>query len=138
MLATPTVPASVAIDCLRTVPNKKEEAQKLVKSLKAFVQWQSSLAFLKEPPQSYMFPPADILGTLDNISTTVGNGGYANEFDFGVAIVYLIQSAHDGHFSYRPDIFTGFGFRNEMTMDIVTVSVDGIQVPKLYHFGEFD
>lgn len=85
-----------------------------------------------------MFPPVDILGSLDNISTTVANGGYANEFDFGVAIVYLMQSAHDGHFSYRPDIFTGFGFRNDMTTDIVTVSIDGIQVPKLYHFGEFD
>ncbi|KAK1759013.1 putative peptidase [Echria macrotheca] len=136
--ATPTVPATVALECLRTVPNKVEPAQKFIKSLKAFFQWQSSVAFLKDPPKSYMFPPVDILGGLDNISTTAGAGGFQSEFDFGLAIVYLIQSAHDGHFSFRPDVFKGFGFRNKMAMDIVTVSVDGIQVPKLYHFSELN
>ena len=132
--ATPTVPATLAIECLQTVPNKVEPAQRLIKSLKPFVAWQSTLAFLKDPPQSYMFPPVDILGGLDNISTIAGAGGFSNEFDFGLAIVYLLQSAHDGHFAFRPDVFKGFGFRNQMAMDIVSVSIDGIQAPKLYHF----
>ncbi|KAK5652880.1 hypothetical protein OQA88_9546 [Cercophora sp. LCS_1] len=134
--ATPTVPATLAIECLRTVPNKVEPAQKLIKSLKAFFQWQSSLAFLKSPPESYMFEPVDIMAGLDNISTTAAAGGYGNEFDFGISIVYLLQSAHDGHFAFRPDVFKGFGFRNAMAMDIVTVSIDGVQLPKLYHYDE--
>ena len=83
-----------------------------------------------------MLPPVDIEGGLTNISETAGAGGFANEFDFGLAIVYLLQSAHDGHFSYRPDVFKAFGFRNQLTADIVTVSVDGIEVPKLYHYGK--
>lgn len=82
-----------------------------------------------------MFEPVDIMAGLDNISTTAAAGGYGNEFDFGISIVYLLQSAHDGHFAFRPDVFKGFGFRNAMAMDIVTVSIDGIQVPKLYHYG---
>ncbi|KAK0620702.1 peptidase S41 family protein [Immersiella caudata] len=136
--ATPTVPATLAIECLQTVPNKVEPAQRLIKSLKAFLGWQSTLAFLKDPPQSYMFPPVDIMGGFDNISATVASGGFTNEFDFGLAIVYLIQAGHDGHFAFRPDVFRGFGFRNRMAMDIVSVSVDGIQVPKLYHFSELN
>jgi len=120
------------------VPNKVEPAQKLIKSLKAFLGWQSTVAFLKEPPQSYMFPPVDILGGLDNISAIAGSGGFKNEFDFGLAIVYLIQAGHDGHFAFRPDVFRGFGFRNRMAMDIVSVSIDGLQVPKLYHFCKSD
>lgn len=126
----------MAIECLRTVPNKPEPAVKLINSLKAFVQWQSTLAFLKDPPQSYGFKPVDILGTLDTISAKAAAGGYANEFDFGIDIVYLMSSAHDGHFFYRPDVMRAFGFRNQMALGLVSVSADGYQVPKIYHFGE--
>ncbi|KAK0715986.1 peptidase S41 family protein [Lasiosphaeris hirsuta] len=137
-LATPTVPATLAYECLQSVPNKVEPAQKLIKSVKAFVQWQSTLAFLKDPPESYMLAPVDLEGGLSNISDIAGRGGFASEFDFGIAIVYLLQSAHDGHFSFRPDVFKGFGFRNKLAADIVTVSIDGIQVPKLYHFADLN
>ncbi|KAK3389421.1 peptidase S41 family protein [Podospora didyma] len=135
-LATPTVAATLALECLQTVPNKIEPAQRLVKSLKAFVQWQSSLAFLRDPPQSYGFPAVDIQSGLDSISAKAAAGGFANEFDFQLAIVQLITSAHDGHFSFRPDVFKAFGFRNKFATDIVSISVDGVQVPKLYHYAE--
>ncbi|KAK3323334.1 peptidase S41 family protein [Cercophora scortea] len=134
--ATPTVPATVAIDCLHTVPNKVGEAQKLITSLKAFVSWQSSLAFLKDPPAAYMLPDVDILGGLDNISAMAAAKGFISEVEFQLSIVKLISSAHDGHFSFRPDVFKAFGFRNKLAADIVSVSVDGVQVPKLYHYAD--
>ncbi|KAM7202005.1 putative peptidase [Rhypophila sp. PSN 637] len=133
--ATPTVPATLAVECLATVPNKPEPAARLVKSLRAFVAWQSSLAFLKDPPPGYVFPAVDIDGGLANISTTAEAGGFASEFDFQLAIVKLIVSAHDGHFVFRPDIFKAFVFRNRLAFDIVTVSEDGVQIPKLYHLA---
>ena len=132
----PTVPASLAYECLRSVPNKPEPAMQLVKSLKAFVQWQSTLAFLKDPPPSYMLPPTDIEGGLDNLSATAAAGGFASEYDFQLGIVTLFATAHDGHFAYRPDVFKAFGFRNTLASDIVSVSKDGKEVPKLYHLGE--
>ncbi|KAK3688684.1 peptidase S41 family protein [Podospora appendiculata] len=134
--ATPTVPATVAIECLHSVPNRAEAATKLIKSLKAFVSWQSSLAFLKDPPAAYMLPGVDILAGLDNISDVSNAEGFVSEFDFQLSIAKLISSAHDGHFSYRPDVFKAFGFRNKLAADIVSVSVDGVQVPKLYHYAD--
>lgn len=52
-------------------------------------------------------------------------------------MVQLVASAHDGHFAIRPDMFKAFSFRNDLATDIVSVSVDGKQVPKLYNLGQF-
>jgi hypothetical protein len=107
----------------------------MVKSLKAFVQWQSTLAWLKDPPASYMLPPTDIEGSLDTFAAMAGAGQFQSEYDFQLAVFQLFTSAHDGHFAYRPDVFKAFGFRNTLASDIVSVSRDGKEVPKLYNLG---
>ncbi|KAI1873143.1 uncharacterized protein JN550_003396 [Neoarthrinium moseri] len=136
--ATPTIAASLAHDCLQSVPNKLEPAKKLVNSLQAFVQWQSTLAWLKNPPSSYTLPATDIVGRLSNISATSASGRFASEYDFQLAIFETFTSAHDGHFAFRPDIFKAFGFRNALASDIVSVSSDGKAVPKLYHRADLN
>ncbi|KAI1139996.1 hypothetical protein F5Y05DRAFT_338061 [Hypoxylon sp. FL0543] len=128
-------PGSLAFECLQSVPNRPEPAQHLIQSLKAFVQWQTTLAWLKDPPQTYMLPPVDIQGGLDNISATASAGGFASEYDFQLAIVELITAAHDGHFAYFPDVFKAFIFGNELAADIVSVSANGTSLPKLYRLS---
>ncbi|KAI1781219.1 hypothetical protein F4818DRAFT_398389 [Hypoxylon cercidicola] len=132
---TPTFAGSLAFDCLASVPNRPQPAVKLVQSLKAFAQWQSTLAFLKTPPQSYMLPPVDIQGNLDNISATASAGGFPSEYDFQVNILQTISAAHDGHFLFLPDIFKVFGFSNSLAEGIVSVSTNGTSLPKLYHYS---
>ncbi|KAI1373826.1 hypothetical protein F4677DRAFT_190108 [Hypoxylon crocopeplum] len=134
--ATPIIPASVAFDCLSTVPNRPEPAQKLIDSLKAFMQWQSTLAWLKAPPQSYGLPPVDILGGLDDISKTAAAGKYASEYEFQLAILQLVSKAHDGHFLFIPDIFKVFTFTNPLASDIVSAAANGTSLPKLYHLDD--
>ncbi|KAL0936191.1 peptidase s41 family protein [Colletotrichum truncatum] len=136
--ASPQVPAQLAFDCLQSVPNKPQPAQDLIKSLKAYVQWQSTLSWLKNPPGSYMLPPTDIEGGLTQIGEKATAGGYKSEYDFQLEIFQLFASAHDGHFAFRGDVFKGFSFRNKLASDIVSVSRDGLEVPKLYHLGQLD
>ena len=102
---TARVPGTLALSCLRSVPNKIAQAQQLVKSVKAFAQWQSTHAWLKDPPEGYEFPPVDILKSLDGISATLSAGGYASEYDFQLSMMNTITLAHDGHFSYIGDVF---------------------------------
>ncbi|GKT40396.1 peptidase S41 family protein ustP [Colletotrichum spaethianum] len=128
----------LAFDCLQTVPNKPGPAKDLVKSLKSYVQWQSTLAWLKSPPASYMLPATDIQGGLDDIEKKAEAGQYKSEYDFQLAIFQLIASAHDGHFAFRGDVFKGFSFRNKLAADIVSVSRDGVEAPKLYHLAQLD
>ncbi|KAK4163302.1 hypothetical protein QBC43DRAFT_335495 [Cladorrhinum sp. PSN259] len=134
--ATPTIPAEVAYACLQSVPNKPGPALKLIESLKAFIEWQSTLAFLKNPPKSYAFPAVDILGELHDIAATVEAGGFSSEYDFQLKVYHLITSAHDGHLWFQPDIFKVFGFKNDLIDQLVTVSSDGIQVPKVYQYTD--
>lgn len=115
------------------MPNKQKPAMKLVSSVKAFTQWQSTLTYLKNPPEGYGLPATDIMGGLDAIMANVTAGSFRSEYDFQVAMTLLIAGAHDGHFGFRPDIFKGFSFRNDLAADLVSVSVDGIQTPKLYN-----
>ncbi|KAI7921688.1 peptidase S41 family protein [Pyricularia oryzae] len=127
------IPAKMAYDCLQSVPNKVGPAQDMIRSLKAFVGWQSTLAFLKAPPRDYMLPPTDILGGLDDIADSAQKGQYKSEYEFQAAIVEHLVTAHDGHFSYRPDVFKAFTFRNKLIAKVASVSVDGAALPKLYH-----
>ncbi|KAK4183954.1 peptidase S41 family protein [Podospora australis] len=131
--ATPTVPYSVALECLVSVPNKRESALRLVKSLKTYLQWQSTLTFLKDPPRDYYWPPTDLMAGLDDIASKVCTRHFPNEWEFGKAIYLLLSSAHDGHLYYVPDIFNPFWFDNDLIQDLTHVSVDGLEVPKLYH-----
>ncbi|KAI1471239.1 uncharacterized protein F4812DRAFT_467403 [Daldinia caldariorum] len=133
-----TFGASFAYECLRSVPNRVQPAQQLIQSLKAFVEWQSTLAWLKDPPKSYGFPTVDVQGSLDKILDTATQGGYESEYDFQVAIVQTINAAHDGHFFYTPDVFTAFTFENRLAQDIVSVSTDGISLPKLYRLSDLE
>ncbi|KAI1481324.1 hypothetical protein F4774DRAFT_374981 [Daldinia eschscholtzii] len=133
-----TFTASFAYECLRSVPNRVQPAQQLIQSLKAFVEWQSTLAWLKDPPKSYGFPAIDIQGSLDKILDTAEQGGYESEYDFQVAITQTISAAHDGHFFYTPDIFAAFTFENRLAQDIVSVSTDGVSLPKLYRLSELE
>lgn len=132
----PRFTAAQASACLQSVPNKPAEATKLVQSVKAFVSWQSTLAYLKDPPASYGLPAVDIMGGMDAIAANVSAGTFASEYDFQKSMVLLISQAHDGHFGYRPDVFKAFTFRNDLLADMVSVSMDGKQMPKLYNFGK--
>ncbi|KAI5862424.1 hypothetical protein GGS23DRAFT_605709 [Durotheca rogersii] len=135
--ATPAFPAAMAFDCLRTVPNRPGPALQLIESLKAFSNWQSTLPWLKDPPESYPLPPVDIQGTLDRIAAKAAAGGYISEYDFQLDIYLGIAAAHDGHFAYIGDIFKAFLFRNDLASDMVSLSPDGVSLPKLYRLSSF-
>ncbi|KAJ4423996.1 hypothetical protein N0V82_001243 [Gnomoniopsis sp. IMI 355080] len=133
--ANPRVSASLAFACLQSVPNKPGPAMKLATSVKAYSQWESTTAYLKAPPAGYGLPATDIFGGFDAIMANVTAGKFQSEYDFQLAMVLLINSAHDGHYGYRPDVFKAFSFRNDLAADIVSISADGKQVPKLYNLG---
>jgi len=127
------VPAQMAFDCLQTVPNKIPEAVAMLQSLRAFMQLQSSLAWLKDPPADYGLPPTDVLALMDEIETKAQAGDYASEYEFQEAIFLAITGAHDGHFAWFGDVFKAFVFGNPLLDDLVSVSADGVSLPQLFH-----
>src|ERR1700761_1795305 len=94
-----TVPAQLAWDCLQSIPLNATGALDLVHSLKPYVRFQSTLAWLKNPPEEYqdkLFGPVDLLGGLDDIAQKIKDEEYGGEYEFGFELFKLFQSAHDG------------------------------------------
>ena len=51
-----------------------------------YLQFESTLAYLKNPPSSYEYPPIDIIGALNNVSATAASGGFKSQYEFDQAV----------------------------------------------------
>lgn len=128
------VTAKLAYECLTSVPFNAAVATRFMKYFYDSVEFQSNLAYLKNPPASYQQPPVDLLGGLELIQAKINNGAYANQYEFEAALQALIYATHDGHLYLSSGILSLFSFGSQYT--IASVSIDGIQLPKVYFSGK--
>ncbi|KAI9890215.1 MAG: hypothetical protein M1814_004377 [Vezdaea aestivalis] len=124
----PFVPSEV-LACQKDVAIDKVLAASQVDWIKAFTQFQSTLALLKKPPSDYDLPPVDVMGRLDAIKQKAAAGGFQGEFDFELELYNLFSAAADSHFGYSPVLLDTFLVNRP---PLVSVSVDGLQSPKVY------
>jgi hypothetical protein len=132
------IPAGIAWECINSVPFNATSAKKLIAAIRPYINWQSTLAQLKNPPAEYaqkVQPPIDILGGLDIIDAKIDAGSFKKEYDFGWMLYTLIQSAHDGHFNYIPDS-VGEIFSWGRPVPLVSVSEDGKQLPAVFVYAD--
>lgn len=137
-VAKQVVPAGLAWDCINSVSLNATSAKNLIDSLKPYLEWQSTLVALKNPPAEYVEkvqPAVDIMGGLDDLVSQIDAGKLANEYAFGWALYTLIQSAHDGHLGYIPDSVGGI-FTWGRSVPLVSVSEDGEQLPAVFAFED--
>jgi hypothetical protein len=69
------------------VPYDQSKDTKQVAWIQDLVQFQSTLAYLKNPPPGYPLPAVDLSGGLNNISTAIASGKYTNEYDIEVRTI---------------------------------------------------
>lgn len=70
------------------------------------------------------------------IQARINSGSYANEYKFEAALQALLYSTHDGQVNMIAGILSAFSFG--ASFGIVSLSVDGIQLPKIYREGTFN
>ena len=102
----------------------------LVDWYKQYVQFQTTLAYLKEPTPEYQCRPIDILGGLDRISQKANSGRYRSQYDLELETRDLVNHACDGHFGINPFLIGAFTYNR--TFSLVSVSLDGVQSPNIY------
>jgi len=120
--------------CLREIPLNASSAALEVRKLSTFLQFQSTLGFLKNPPPTYDLPAVDVLGSLDNITSRVLAGAYKNELDLERDIYHLIAIPGDGHLTAVPNLIAAFQWVTNV--NLISVSSDGTQIPEIYFAGK--
>ncbi|KAG9233314.1 hypothetical protein BJ875DRAFT_496766 [Amylocarpus encephaloides] len=124
---------SLAQACLASSTINTTLAVIYIIELKKYIQFQSTLAYLKDPPSDYAYPPVDIMGGLDDIAQTAADGGYESQFAFDQALEELIVSAHEGHLGLSQCTSGIIHYqRGEEGLELVSVSEDGVKLPEVW------
>jgi hypothetical protein len=79
-----TVDAELAYQCLQTIPIKNDVAEQLVKALQPYLEFQSTLKTIENPPADYaehVQKPYSIVGAMDTVLQKVKSGSYKSEYD---------------------------------------------------------
>ena len=122
-----------AYSCLKTVPFNASVGSQFVRYYKDTLVFQSTLAYLKDPPSSYQQPATDLLAALDLVQSNIDNDSYTNEYEFENDLQTVIYSAHDGHLNLNAGALAVFTFGAQYALS--SVSADGIEPPKVYFTG---
>lgn len=94
------------------------------------MQFQSTLAYLKDPPEGYQQPAFDLMQGLEDLKKNVTAGVFKNQYDFEATLQYLVYSVHDAHVDLFAGVLSAFSFASPWPL--VTASIDGKEIPKVY------
>lgn len=121
--------------CLISLPFYPAVATQFIDYFNTTIQFQSTLAYLRDPPQGYQQPPVDVLQTLSQIQQNVTTGVYKNQYAFEADLQLLIQQIHDTHVQLYAGALSAFSFASPR--GLVSASVDGKQPPQIYLVGMY-
>ncbi|GKT51059.1 LOW QUALITY PROTEIN: peptidase S41 family protein ustP [Colletotrichum spaethianum] len=94
------------------------------------MQFQSTLSYVKNPPPGYQQPAFDFMGELEKLKHNVTVGVFKSQYDFEVALQYLVYSVHDAHVDLYAGILSVFSYASPVPL--VAASIDGKKAPKIY------
>ncbi|KAM7207189.1 hypothetical protein V8F20_002455 [Naviculisporaceae sp. PSN 640] len=135
--ATPTVSATLAHDCLNSIPLGKQEAIDLVDAIEPYLEWQSDAAYKASPPPGYYYPAYDMFDELAKIRANLVANKYKNEWEWQHDLyIKVFGPAHDGHFVFYPDALTRV-FEWRRARSLISVSEDGISLPVIKVYEDY-
>ena len=124
------IPASLAFDCLNSVPVDVAGDKKLIDELKLVWQWHSEIIEEKRAPSDWGNGPLDAQKELDNIKSGLDSNKFNNEFQVQEAIDNITIRSGNFHWNYDPDILQLFWWQRRL--GLVSVSSDPKSLPKIY------
>ncbi|CAG8416334.1 unnamed protein product [Penicillium salamii] len=116
------------------MPLDEGRAVSFVEEYRKYLQFQSTIEILPNPPAGYLMPPTDLLGGLDEIQVKAAIGFYSNQYDFDTAISDLLKSAYDGHLSIQ--LCSLQVFWGKIDMPLVSISSNGTALPQVYTYSD--
>jgi hypothetical protein len=121
-------------DCLSSVPFIPDVASRFIDYYNQTLQFQSTLAFLRDPPEGYQQPPIDVVAELGLLQEKVAEGKYSTQYAFEADLQLLINSIHDSHVYLSAGLLAPFTFISPFAL--LSASRDGKEVPAIYFQNE--
>ncbi|KAK6339615.1 hypothetical protein TWF718_009011 [Orbilia javanica] len=119
-----------AWDCLYSIPINRELTLEFISGVSKYLQFQSTIEYLKNPPANSLQEPVDIIGSLEELAEQVRSGDIAHHIRFEVAFRKLLQRCHDGHLGLSFNSNSLIAFRGPFSL--ISISPDAIEKPKVY------
>ncbi|KAF7559963.1 hypothetical protein G7046_g4203 [Stylonectria norvegica] len=129
------VKPSIVLACLKDVPLDRERDVALLEYLEPFVEFQSTLENLADPPEEYLVPGVDVWGGFNTMKESLTTNYYANQYEAMTELRSIFAAAADNHFLYTPNLLNLI-YYVRYGLDFVSVSKDGISAPHI--FGAID
>ncbi|KAI1502241.1 hypothetical protein F5X99DRAFT_427387 [Biscogniauxia marginata] len=122
--------AEAAYSCLTSVPFNDAVALRFIEYYNTTMQFQSTLKYVKDPPEGYQQPAFDFFGGLEQLKQNVTSGAYKNQYAFETDLQQLVYRVHDMHVDLYAGILSAFSFASPY--EILSVSADGKENPNVY------
>ncbi|ORY06011.1 hypothetical protein BCR34DRAFT_490455 [Clohesyomyces aquaticus] len=122
--------AADVFECLKNVPFNPAVAARFIDFYNHTMQYQSTLAFLADPPEGYQQPAVNVQQGLAEIKANITAGRYTSQYVFEAELQLLINSIHDNHVALDAGILSAFSFASPY--GIVSASPDGREEPQVY------
>lgn len=127
---TSIIDADIAYNCILDIPLQKDYATKLMTSMRPWLELESQMDYLKDPPSGYLWEPIDISKELDRIANNVQKDVYTNHYDFEIDLKTLFLYFHDFHSVFTGKLESAATWYRSFTL--VSASADGIELPEVY------
>lgn len=81
---------SIAYECLKSIPVDKQNDLDLLNYIEPYINFQSTLEPLANPPEGYLVPGVDVIGGLGQIRARVMKDKYKSQIEFALDIKRLV------------------------------------------------
>lgn len=128
--------AASVIDCLTSIPFNAAVATRFITYYNQTLQFQSTTAYLENPPAGYQRPPFDIQASLHQIQDRINSGYYHNQYAFEADLQHVSLYMHDSHAYLYVGALAQFTF--SIPYYLISASKDGKGLPEVYVWDDIN
>ncbi|KJK76580.1 hypothetical protein H634G_08168 [Metarhizium anisopliae BRIP 53293] len=122
---------SVGTACRKSLPVRQKANLELLDYLQPYVEFQSTIELLKDPPPEYLLPGVDIMGAMQAMRQKLENNSYESQLDMMTDLHNIFVAANDNHFGYLPGLFSAFRYARP-DLNFRSISTDGFDMPQIF------
>ncbi|KID62943.1 Peptidase S41 family protein ustP [Metarhizium brunneum] len=122
---------SVGTACRKSLPVMQKANLKLLDYLRPYIEFQSTIELLKDPPPEYLLPGVDIMGGMQAMRQKLENNSYESQLDVMTDLHNIFVAASDNHFGYLPGLFSAFRYARP-DLNFRSISTDGFDMPQIF------